>query len=154
MPRVEVTRDERDKDVDRLEDLFHRVHEKDKDAPKTQHIDSNVEVLGTLQYVKSVAPEKLGEYGLELPEWADEVTNFAIWRRVATGAYELRRPNPTAYTPTSRAGQNAFERVANVDQTVYFDHLPECAERGRISFPNARAAREYVQRVHNIDLNM
>jgi hypothetical protein len=150
--KIEFGECERDKQDRQYVDMFEReVAPKYLKKKAPRKIDVATEAVGTLKYICSVPTERLAEYGLEPPEWElAEGDEHGIWQRVSTGAYELRRPSPTAYTPRRRAAPNRHERVARVNAEVYFEHLPG----GPRTFKNAREAREYVQREHDLDLNM
>lgn len=137
MADVEITKDAHDKEVDRLEDLFWEANRHTLDKPKLRKVITDADTRYALKYIKTVPRDRLGEYDLDVPEWDDGRAEFAVWQR-PDGAYET--PQPRMDFSQCRSGQTDTRKATNVDQGVFFQHLPG----GFRQFNNKREAAAWL----------
>jgi hypothetical protein len=134
-PRVEFGKSAEEREVDRLEEVFWDANRHTLDKPKLRRVVTDIDTRRKSTFVASVKREDLGEYGLEVPEWDDGRAEFALWTD-SQGEYELPAPRMDyTQTPSTR-------KATNVDQGVYFDHLPG----GFKQFRNKREAAAWLSR--------
>ncbi len=139
MSDIQFGKDAQDKEVDRLEDLFWEANRDTLDKPKFHKVVADQEPPKNTEghwRMVSVRRAELADYGLEPP---DDKPRYSIWKRGDRDFWQFDGPPPRMDYSKCGTGENR-EKTRNVDNAVYFNHLPG----GYREFPNKRAAAAWL----------